>query len=126
MFVIIGIVVVFGAVLGGYLMEHGNVRVLLQPAELLIIGGAAGGTVLIANPLHILKQIAGGLVGVFGGSKFTKQRYLDTLKMSYDLLNKARREGLMSLESDVEAPDKSPVFSKHLHFLKDHHIRDYV
>src|SRR5579863_745898 len=126
MFAIIGILVVFGAVLGGFLMEHGHVRVLIQPAELLIIGGAAGGTVLIANPLHILKQIAGGVVGVFGGSKFTKQRYLDTLKMSYDLLNKARREGLMSLENDVEAPDKSPVFSKHLYFLKDHHIRDYV
>ena len=57
-------------------MEHGNLRVLLQPAELLIIGGAASGTILIANPLHILKQIAGGVGGVFGGSKFTKQRYL--------------------------------------------------
>ena len=60
MFAIIGIVVTFGAVLGGYLMEHGNVRVLMQPAELLIIGGAGAGTVLIANPLHILKQIAAG------------------------------------------------------------------
>jgi len=125
MFAIIGIVVVFGAVLGGYLMEHGHVKVLLQPAELLIIGGAAAGTVLIANPLHILKQIAAGVSGVFGGSKFTKQRYLETLKMSYDLLNKARREGLMSLENDVESPDKSPAFSKYPHFLKDHHIRDY-
>ena len=125
MFAIIGIVVVFGAVLGGYLMEHGHVKVLLQPAELLIIGGAASGTVLIANPLHILKQIAGGIAGVFGGSKFTKQRYLETLKMSYDLLNKARREGLMSLENDVETPDKSPAFSKYPHFLNDHHIRDY-
>src|SRR5271169_6839431 len=122
MFVIIGIVVVFGAVLGGYLMEHGNVRVLLQPAELLIIGGAAGGTVLIANPLHILKQIAAGVVGVFGGSKFTKQRYLDSFKMVYDLLNKARREGLMALESDVEDPDKSLILSKYPAFLNDHHV----
>ena len=78
--------------LGGYLMEHGNVRVLVQPAELLIIGGAAIGTVLIANPLHILKQILGGVTGVFKGSKFTRQRYLDTLKTMYDLLNRARRE----------------------------------
>ncbi len=60
MFAIIGIVVVFGSIVGGYLMEHGNLMVLIQPAELLIIGGAAAGTVLIANPLHILKQIAGG------------------------------------------------------------------
>ena len=125
MFAIIGIVVVFGAVLGGYLIEHGHVKVLLQPAELLIIGGAATGTILIANPLHILKQIAGGIVGVFTGSQFTKQRYLETLKMSYDLLNKGRREGLMSLENDVETPDKSPLFSKYPHFLQNHHIRDY-
>jgi len=125
MFTIIGIVVVFGAVLGGFLMEHGHVRVLLQPAELLIIGGAGCGTVLIANPLHILKQIAGGIPSVFGGSKFTQQRYLDTLKMIYDLVNKARREGLMSLENDIEQPDKSPVLSKHPEFLKDHHVRDF-
>jgi len=125
MFAIIGILVVFGAVLGGFLMEHGHVRVLLQPAELLIIGGAAAGTVLIANPVHVLKQIAGGIPGVFSGSKFTKQRYLETLKMVYDLLNKARREGLMALENDVETPDKSPIMSKYPQFLNDHHIRDY-
>jgi chemotaxis protein MotA len=125
MFAIIGIVIVFGSVIGGYLMEHGNLKVLVQPAELVVIGGAAIGTVLIANPLHILKQIVGGVVGVFGGSKFTKQRYLDSLKMMYELLNKARREGLMSLEADVEDPSKSPVLSKYPAFLKDHHVRDY-
>src|SRR6266568_9045233 len=125
MFAIIGIVVVFGAVLGGYLMEHGNVKVLLQPAELLIIGGAGAGTVLIANPLHILKQIAGGVVVVFKGSSITKQRYIDSLKVTYELLNKARRQGLMSLESDVEEPDKSPIFSKDAEFLKNHHVSDF-
>jgi chemotaxis protein MotA len=126
MFAIIGIVVVFGAVMCGYLMEHGNIKVLIQPAELIIIGGAAIGTVLIANPLHILKKIAGGIGGVFGSSKFTKQHYLESLKMLYDLLNKARREGLMSLENDVENPDSSPVFSRYPKFLKDHHTRDYI
>src|ERR1700733_2820861 len=125
MFAIIGIVIVFGSVLGGYLMEHGNVRVLVQPAELVVIGGAAIGTVLIANPLHILKQIVGGVLGGFGGSKFTKQRYLESLKMMYELLNKARREGLMALEADVEDPAKSPLLSKYPAFIKDHHIRDY-
>ena len=123
MFAIIGIVVVFGAVVGGYLMEHGNLKVLIQPAELLIIGGAGAGTVLIANPLHILKQIAAGVVTVFKGSKFTKQRYVESLKLVYELLNKARRQGLMSLESDVETPDQSPIFSKDPQFLKDHHVR---
>lgn len=74
MFTIIGIVVVFGAVIAGYLMEHGNLKVLIQPAELVIIGGAAIGTVLIANPLHILKKIAGGLGAAFGCG-FLASRY---------------------------------------------------
>lgn len=107
-------------------MEHGNLLVLLQPAELVIIGGAALGTVLVANPLHIIKKIIGGLSGVFTGSKFGKQVYIDTLKMMYDLLNKARKDGLMALEADVEEPEKSPVFSKNPAFLKDHHVRDFV
>ena len=102
MVALIGILVVVGAIAAGYVMENGKLLVLLQPAELVIILGAAIGTVLIANPLHILKQIIGGMIGVFGGSKFTKQRYLDSLKMMFELLNKARREGLMSLEADVE------------------------
>ena len=126
MFAIIGILVVFGAVVGGYLMEHGNLRVLLQPAELLIIGGAAVGTVLVANPLHILKQIAAGIGGVFRGSKFTKARYIESLKMMYDLLNKARKDGLVVLESDIEEPEKSPILSKYPAFLKDHHVRNFV
>jgi len=126
MFAIIGIVVVFGAVIAGYLMEHGNLKVLIQPAELVIIAGAACGTVLIANPLHILKKIIGGVVGVFKGSHITKQLYLETLKMMYDLLTKARKEGLMALEADVEDPGKSPIFSKYPKFLKDHHVRDFL
>ena len=126
MFTIIGIVVVFGAIAAGYLMEHGNVRVLLQPAELIIILGAAIGTVLIANPLHVLKKIVGGIAGVFGGTKFSRQRYLDTLKMMFELFSRARREGMMALESDSDAPDKSPIFSKYPVFLKDHHALAFV
>lgn len=126
MFAIVGILVVFGCVVAGYLMEHGNIRVLLQPAELVIIGGAALGTVLVANPLHIIKAIVGGIGAVFGSSKFGKQTYIDTLKMMYDLLNKARKDGLMALEADVEEPDKSPVFTKNPAFLKNHHVRDFV
>lgn len=125
MFAIIGIIVVFGAVLGGYLMEHGNVKVLLQPAELLIIAGAGGGTVLIANPLHILKQIAGGVGVVFKGSQFTRQRYLTSLTLAYQLLNKARRQGLMSLETDIEDPDNSTIFSQNPEFLKNPHVRHF-
>ncbi len=126
MFVIIGIVVVLGAIMGGYLMEHGNLKVLLQPAELIIIGGAAIGTVLIANPLHIIKQLARGIAGAFGGSKYGKDRYLETLKMLFQLFSRARKEGLMALETDSDAPDKSPVFSQYPRFLNDHHALDFV
>lgn len=126
MFAIIGIVVVIGAILAGYLMEHGNIRVLLQPAELIIILGAAVGTVLIANPLYVIKKIAGGLGGVFGSSKYTQARYLETLKIMYELFGRARREGMMALEADSDAPDKSPVFSKYPNFLKDHHALIFV
>jgi chemotaxis protein MotA len=126
MFAIIGIIVVIGCVVAGYLMEHGNLKVLIQPAELVTIGGAAIGTVLIANPLHILKQIAAGIAAVFSGSPFTKQAYLDSLKTLYELLNKARKDGLMALEGDVEEPDKSPILSKAPKVLKNHHARDFV
>jgi chemotaxis protein MotA len=126
MFAIIGIVVVFGCIVAGYLMEHGNLRVLVQPAELVIIGGAAVGTVLIANPVSTLKDIARGVGGAFGSSHYTTQRYVDLLKMVFELLNKARREGLVALETDVEEPDKSPVLSKYPSFLKDHHAVHFL
>jgi chemotaxis protein MotA len=126
MFVIIGIVVVFGSILAGYLMEKGNLKVLIQPAELIIIGGAAIGTVLVANPLHILKSLVGGLGGVFGSGKYGKDKYLETLKMMFELFTRARKEGLMALETDSDAPDKSPVFSKYPKFLKDHHALAFV
>ncbi len=126
MFVIIGIIVVFGAILAGYFMEHGQILVLLQPAELVIIGGAAIGTVMVANPLHVLKKMISGLMGALKGSPFTQKRYLQTLKMMFDLCTKARKEGLVALESDVENPGKSPLFSKYPDFVKDHHSSDFV
>jgi len=121
MFAIVGILVVFGAVVGGYLMEHGNIKVLLQPAELLIIGGAAAGTILIANPPTILKGIMAGMKVVFGSSGFGKTRYIETLKQIYTVLQKARKGGLTELENDVENPSKSELFAQW-----DHHVRDFV
>ena len=126
MFAIIGILVVFGAVVAGYLIEHGNIAVLVQPAELIIIGGAAAGTVLVANPPHILKGIVGGFSGVFGTSPYTKQRYLDAMKMMYELFGRARKEGMMVLEADSDKPKESPIFSKYPAFLKDHHVVAFV
>jgi len=123
---IIGILVVFAAVIGGFLMEKGQLAVLVQPAELVTIGGAALGTLLAANPIYILKGVFGGIMSVVSGSPFSKQRYTETLKMMFDLFTKARKDGLVAIESDVEAPDKSPIFSQYPKFLKDHHIRDFV
>ena len=121
MFAIVGILVVFGAVVGGYLMEKGNIMVLLQPAELLIIGGAALGTIFVANSPTVLKGMLGGLLSVFGSSKFGKGRYVDTLKAMFNVMQKARKKGLTDLESDIENPSKSELFSKW-----EHHLRDFV
>ncbi len=126
MFAIVGIVIVFAAVIGGFLMEKGHITVLLQPAELLIIAGASAGTLLVANPMHILKGILAGLTGVISGSKLGKERYLNTLRMMYQFLNKVRKEGLLSVEMDVEKPEESAIFKNYPEFLNDHHARDFV
>lgn len=126
MFAIIGIVIVFGAVIGGFLMEKGHIMVLVQPAEVLILVGAAVGTLLVANPMHIIKGVVAGLLGVLKGSKFDKKHYLSTLKMMYEFLNKVRKEGLLSVEMDVEKPSESTIFKNYPAFLGDHHARDFV
>jgi chemotaxis protein MotA len=126
MFVIIGVLVVFGCVIGGFLMEHGQLAVLLQPAELITIGGAAIGTLLIANPIHVVKEIIGGLSGALKGSRFDKAFYLKSLKMLYDLFDLARRAGLPSLEAEIEDPGKGKVFAAHPEIVKNHHISAFV
>jgi chemotaxis protein MotA len=126
MFAIIGVVVVFGAVIAGFLMEHGHLAVLIQPAEVVTIGGAALGTLLIANPLHVIKAMIAGVLGVLGSSKFGKDRYLSTLKMMYEFFNKIRKEGLIAAEMDVEKPAESEIFKKYPDFIKDHHVQHFV
>jgi chemotaxis protein MotA len=121
LFAIIGIVAVFGAILAGYMMEHGKLLVLMQPAELVIIGGAALGTLLIANPLPILIAIVKGLIGAFLPGRFSKAFYLENLKMLSDVFLHARKNGMVKLEADVEAPQKSPLLAKYPKFLKNHH-----
>src|SRR5262245_55813965 len=121
MFAIIGILVVIGAVIGGYLMEHGHLAVLVQPAELVIIGGAALGTVFIGNPLPPVIAMVKGMIGVLKGSPCNKASYLETLKMMNDVFSYARKNSLAKLEADVEDPDKSQLFTKYPKFAKDHH-----
>lgn len=126
MFAIIGIVVVFGAVIGGYLMEHGHLAVLLQPAELVIIGGAAFGTLLIANPLPIVIKIFKGVIGVLSGSPYNKAGYLETLKMLNEVFVFARKNGMAKMEQEVEEPQKSTLFAKYPRFVKNHHALHFV
>jgi len=126
MFAIIGIVIVLGAICAGYTMEHGNFKVLMQPAELVIIFGAAIGTVVIANPLPTLIQIGKGLAGVFSGSKFTKALYLESLKMLYELFAFSRKAGTAKLEEEVDNPSKGVIFTKYPNFVKDHHALNFL
>jgi len=121
MIALLGIVVVFASVIGGFLLEKGNIHVLIQPAELVIIGGAALGTLVVANPPNVLKRIAAGLLTVFKGNRYTKPVFLSTLKMLYELFSHARKHGLDKLEQDVDEPEKSQVFNKYPEFLSNHH-----
>ena len=123
---IIGILIVLAAIAAGYMMEHGKFLVLLQPAELVIIFGAAIGTVVVANPLPVLIQIGKGLVGVFTGSPFTKARYLETLKMLYELFSLSRKAGTAKLEEEVDNPSKGQVFNKYPKFMAEHHALHFL
>jgi chemotaxis protein MotA len=107
-------------------MEKGHMAVLVQPPELLIIAGAAAGTLLVANPIRILKAILAGLLGTLKGSPFTKERYLSTLKMMYEFLHKVRKEGLLAVEMDVEKPMESTILKNYPQFLADHHALEFV
>src|SRR5271157_3664226 len=109
---VIGVVVVLGCIAGGYLIEKGNLLVLMQPAELLIIGGAALGTVLIGNPTYVLKAIIGGVLQAFKGSRYNENAYLQTLKFLNDFFNSSRKNGLATLEQDLDDPDKSELFKR--------------
>ncbi|MDU9395811.1 MULTISPECIES: flagellar motor stator protein MotA [Pseudomonadaceae] len=122
---IIGIIVVFAAVLGGYVLSHGQIAALIQPFEVLIIGGAALGAFLQANPgstfMHVLKKS----LKMFS-SRFTHAFYLEVLRLLYEILNKSRREGMMAIEADIEDPNASPIFSKYPAILKDAGMVAYI
>jgi chemotaxis protein MotA len=93
---------------------------------MVTIGGAALGTLLIANPIHILKAMVSGVLGVLGSSRFGKARYLETLKMMYELFGKIRKQGLVSVEADVEKPTESELFKKYPGFIEDRHVQHFV
>lgn len=125
MIAIIGIVVVFGSIIAGYLMEHGHLSVLNQPAEFLIIGGAALGTLLVGAPIKVLKGILTQLPKILGSGP-TKATYSELLVMMYQLFNVARKDGLVGLETHIENPKESSVISKYPFFMKNHHALDFL
>src|SRR5579862_1807609 len=125
MFPIIGIVVVLACIAGGYLMEKGNLLVLMQPTELLIILGAAIGTVRIGNPPHLLKSIVSSMIGVFKGGRYTAAIYLDTLRFLNDFFATSRKNGLTALEKDLDEPANSELFKRHPTFAANHHAMHF-
>ncbi len=117
MFVIIGIAVVIIAVIGGFMFAGGDIALLMQPAEFIIICGAALGSLLISSPLNVIKKIIKSLAGLFKSEAYSKQDYLELLKAFNDLFLLAQRDGLLSIEKHIEVPEKSDILSKNKKFL---------
>ena len=126
MFVAIGWIVVIGSVIGSFVGVGGHVPALLQPFELLCIFGAALGAFVVSNPVTTLKKTLKTLPTCFKGGGYTKQQYVELIALLYELLQKARRDGMMALEADVDAPEQNPLFQKYSHVLEDHHLLDFI
>lgn len=126
MFVGIGYLIILGSVLGGFIAAGGHVEALLQPLEVLMIAGAAIGAFVVANGGAPLKGTTKALPTVFKGSPYNKAFYMELFTLLFEILSKVRKEGLMSVEADVENPESSPVFSKYPAVLHDHHVVEFV
>jgi chemotaxis protein MotA len=124
--VIIGCVVVFLSVIGGYLEAGGPLLVLVQIAEYIIIGGSAIGALLISTPSKLLKKLVKNVLGTLKGSKINKQMYLDLLKLLYELFSVIRKDGLIAIESHIEKPAESVIFQKYPVFLGQSHLIEFI
>jgi len=121
MFVIIGLVVVLGSVVAGYVLHHGNLAVLWQPTEFIIIFGAALGALLVANPMSVVKGVFRSVLGLMKANPFTKPAYEELLQVLYAVFQKARKDGLVGLASHIENPEASDIFKNYPNFLHHHH-----
>ncbi|KQP15350.1 flagellar motor stator protein MotA [Pseudorhodoferax sp. Leaf265] len=128
MIVIIGYVVAMGCIFGVYVFHGGNIGVILTalPFELITIFGGALGAFAVNNQPKVLKATLKALPTAFKGSKFTKERYLELMALLYDILQKARKEGLMAIEKDVEEPEQSEIFKKYPVVGSDHHVVEFM
>lgn len=126
MFVGIGYLVIIFSTLGGFAMAGGHLAALLQPIELLMIGGAAAGAFIVGNGGPAMKATLKALPTVFKGTPYNKAFYMELFAMLYEILAKVRKEGLMSIENDVDNPESSPVFTKYPAISKDHHVVEFI
>ena len=126
MLVIIGYLVVMGSVFGGFALSGGHLAALLQPLELLMIAGAAAGAFLVGNDGKVIKATVKALPSLLKGSKFSKRRYLELLAFMFEVLAKIRREGMMSIEKDIENPEQSALFNKYPGLLADEHLVEFI
>ncbi|CAN5236166.1 flagellar motor stator protein MotA [soil metagenome] len=121
MFVVIGLVIVFGSILLGYSMEHGRVAVLMQYAEFIILGGAGIGAFLVANPMSVVMGSLKAIVGLLKPNTYSGKAYEELLQLLFEIFQKARKDGLVGLESHIEAPETSEIFKKYPIFRGNHH-----
>jgi chemotaxis protein MotA len=128
MFVIIGWLVCLACVFGVFIIHGGNIGVILKalPWEMITIGGATVGAFLANNQMKVVKSTMKGLGACFKGSKYSKARYMDLMALMYDILQKARKEGLMAIENDVENPHESAIFKKYPTVGHDHHVVEFI
>ncbi len=126
MIVIVGCIVVLGAVLAGFTWAGGKVGALIHPSELLVIGGSALGAMIVMSPKKVLKDLLKGIVQSIKGTPYNRQGYEDLFKCLYDLLRLARREGIVSLESHITAPHESPIFQKYPRIMNNHHVTEFI
>jgi chemotaxis protein MotA len=128
MFVIIGWVLAMACIFGVYILHGGNMSVVLKalPWEFATIFGSAAGAFVANNQMKVIKKTLAGLGQCFKGSKFSKARYMELLALMFDILQKARKEGLMSIEKDVEDPHSSAIFQKYPVVGNDHHVVEFI
>jgi chemotaxis protein MotA len=126
MLVLVGTLVVLVSVVGGYLLSHGRLLALWQPYELLIIGGGAAGAFLAAHPTRIVKAALRDMTGLLKGPAYRRQDYIDLLALLYDIFSLMRRNGLLSLESHIEDPSTSSVFSAYPRLLAERHLIEFI
>jgi chemotaxis protein MotA len=121
-----GVVIVLASVAGGFVLNHGQLAALWQPFELLIVGGAALGAFVIANPLNVITAAARGVPALLKPSPYNKERHLQVLALLYDMFQKIRQDGVMAIENDIESPESSALFQKHSEITADHHALNFI